>query len=235
MPRFVCFQTIGAVGQGPQTASCFEAATAGRFPEGAGSLNLRRRCISIESYEPTCVERDLPMVVPTRNEIRQALLVALADGASHCSDNVELAVADILGLSDSQRRARAGSGTRLGNEIDWIKGAGDMGLGLFERVGPKLYRLTAYGRSAAAGDIDPNATRTIHGRVSSPPTDLEERLDEDAEALRHDPNNIAALNRSARRYLERGENARAIETFERVLAIDPSNTIAAGRLRQLGR
>jgi tetratricopeptide (TPR) repeat protein len=109
-----------------------------------------------------------------------------------------------------------------------------MGLGLFERVGPKLYRLTPYGRSAV-GDVEPGATRTIHGRVSSPPADLEERLDEDARTLGHDPNNIAALNRTARRYLERGETARAIETFERVLAIDPTNMIASGRLRQLRR
>ena len=71
--------------------------------------------------------------------------------------------------------------------------------------------------------------------MSSPPTDLDERLDEDAETLRRNPNNIAALNRTARRYLERGETARAIETFERVLAVDPRNRIAAERLRQLRR
>ena len=91
------------------------------------------------------------MVFPTRDEIRKALLLALADGATHDSDEVEVAVADILGLSDSQRRARAGNGTRLGNEIDWIKGAGDMELGLFERVGPKRYRLTPYGQLDRCG------------------------------------------------------------------------------------
>jgi hypothetical protein len=178
------------------------------------------------------------MVFPTRAEIRKALLLALADGAPHCSDDVEVAVANILGLSDSQRRALAGSGgsTRLGNEIDWVKGAGDMGVGFFERVGPKLYRLTPYGQSAAAGDIDlDRATRTFHSRVSSPPNDLEQLLHQDAETLRRDPHNIPALIRTARRYQERGETTRAIETFERVLAIDPRNTIAAGRLRQLRR
>ena len=95
------------------------------------------------------------MEFPTRDDIRNALLLALADGASHDSDDVEVAVADVLGLSDSQRRARAGNGpgTRLGNEIDWVKGAGDREVGFFERVGPKLYRLTRYGQSVAAGDI----------------------------------------------------------------------------------
>ena len=178
------------------------------------------------------------MEFPTRAEIRKALLLALADGAPHYSDDVEVAVADILGLPDSQRRALTGNGrsTRLGNEIDWVKGAGDMGVGFFERVRPKLYRLTPYGQSAAAGDIDlDHATRTIRSRVSSPPSDLEQLLDKDAETLRHDPNNIPALIRTGRRYQEHGETARAIETFERVLAIDPRNTIAAGRLRQLRR
>ena len=147
-----------------------------------------------------------------------------------------MAVADILGLSDSQRSALAGNGTRLGNEIDWVKGAGDMGVGFFERVRPKLYRLTPYGQSAAAGDIDiDRVTRTIRSRVSSPPSDLERLLDKDAGTLRHDPNNIPALIRAGRRYQEHGDTARAIETFERVLAIDPRNTIAAGRLRQLRR
>jgi restriction endonuclease Mrr len=178
------------------------------------------------------------MEFPTRDEIRKALLLALADGAPHDSDDVEAAVADILGLSDSQRRALAGNGrgTRLGNEIDWVKGAGGMELGLFERVRPKLYRLTPYGRSAAAGDIDlDRVTRTIRGRVRSPPSDLNQLLDKDAETLSHDPDNIPALIRTGRRYQEHGEAARAIETFERVLAIDPKNTIAAGRLRQLRR
>ena len=178
------------------------------------------------------------MVFPTRAEIREALLLALADGAPHYSDDVEVAVADILGLSDSQRCALAGNGrgTRLGNEIDWVKGAGDMGVGLFERVGPKLYRLTPYGKSAAAGDIDlDHATRTIRSRVSSAPSDLEQLLHKDAETLRHDPHNIPALTRTARRHQERGETTKAIEMFERVLAIDPRNTIAAGRLRQLRR
>jgi len=178
------------------------------------------------------------MQFPTRAEIRKALVVALADGGPHYSDDVEVAVADILGLSDSQRHALAGNGrgTRLGNEIDWVKGAGDMGVGLFERIRPKLYRLTSYGQSAAAGKIDlDHATRTIRSRVSSPPSDLEQLLDKDAETLRHDPGNIPALIRTGRRYQEHGETPRAIETFERVLAIDPSNTIAGGRLRQLRR
>ena len=178
------------------------------------------------------------MEFPTRDDIRKALLLALADGASHDSDDVEVAVADILGLSDSQRRARAGNGrgTRLGNEIDWVKGAGDRDVGFFERVGPKLYRLTRYGQSVAAGDIDlDRATRTIRSRVSSSPSDLEQLQDKDAETLGHDPNNIPALNRTGRRYQEHGEMERAIETFERVLAIDPRNTIAAERLRQLRR
>ena len=60
------------------------------------------------------------MEFPTRAEIRKALLLALADCAPHDGDDVEVAVADILGLSDSQRHAPAGHGrsTRLGNEID---------------------------------------------------------------------------------------------------------------------
>lgn len=178
------------------------------------------------------------MEFPTRAEIRKALLLALADGAPHYGDDVEVAVADILGLSDSQRRAPAGHGrgTRLGNEIDWVKGAGDMEVGFFARVRPKFYRLTPYGQSAAAGEIDlDHATRTIRSRVSSTPSDLEQLLDQDAETLRHDPDNIPALIRSGRRHQEHGETARAIETFERVLAIDPRNTIAEGRLRQLRR
>ena len=178
------------------------------------------------------------MEFPTRAEIRKALLLALANGAPHDSDDVELAVANIVGLSDSQRRALAGNGrtTRLGNEIDWVKGAGDREFGLFERVGPKLYRLTPYGKKVAAGDVDlDRATRTIRSGVSSPPSDLEQLQDKDAETLGHDPNNIPALIRTGRRYQEDGDTARAIETFERVLAIDPRNTIAAARLRQLRR
>jgi hypothetical protein len=174
------------------------------------------------------------MVFPTRTEILKALLAALADGATHYSDDVETAVADILGLSDSQRRARAGNGSRLGNEIDWIKGAGDQGAGFFERVGPKRYRLTPHGRSAAAGNVDlDHATRTIRGRVNPRPSDLEQLLDDDVETLRNDPNNIPALNRTGRRYQQRGETARAIQMFERVLAVDPRNTIAAKRIREL--
>ncbi len=216
MPRFVCSRPSTTLGNDLRRCCAAKRygrrqATTGRFSEseGAGSHNVGGLAPP-STCEATSVEGDLSMVFPTRDEIRKALLLALADGGSHYSDDVEVAVADILGLSDSQRHARAGNGTRLGNEIDWIKGAGDMGLGLFERVGPKLYRLTPYRRSAAAGDIDPDAMRTIHGRASSPPTDLEERLDEDAETLKHDPNNIAVLNRIARRYLKRGESARAI-------------------------
>jgi hypothetical protein len=178
------------------------------------------------------------MVFPTRAEIRKALLLALADGAPHYSDDVEVAVADILCLSDSQRRALAGNGrsTRLGNEIDWVKGAGDMEVGFLERVGPKLYQLTPYGQSATAGDINlDHPTRTFHSRASSPLSDLEQLLHKDAETLRHDPQNIPALIRTARRHQERGETTRAIEIFERVLVIDPRSPIAAGRLRQLRR
>jgi hypothetical protein len=111
-----------------------------------------------------------------------------------------------------------------------------MELGLFERVRPKLYRLTPYGRSAAAGEIDlDDVTRTIRGRVRSPPSDLDQLLDKDAETLSHDPDNVPALIRTGRRYQEHGETARAIGTFELVLAIDPKNAIAAGRLRRLRR
>jgi len=71
-----------------------------------------------------------------------------------------------------------GSATRLTGSRE----PGDMGVGLFERVRPRLYRLTPYGRSAAAGDIDlDHATRTIGSRVSSPPTDLEQLLDKTLE------------------------------------------------------
>lgn len=109
-------------------------------------------------------------------------------------------------------------------------------LGLFERVAPKLYRLTPYGRSVAAGDVDLSATRTVNsGRVRSPPPDLDERLNEDVATLRRDPNDVAALNRTARRHLERGEPAEAISVFERVLEIDPKNPIATRRLRELRR
>jgi hypothetical protein len=71
----------------------------------------------------------MPIEFPTRAEIRKALVLALANGAPHYSDDVEVAVADILRLSESQRCAIAGNGrgTRLGNEIDWVKGAGGHG------------------------------------------------------------------------------------------------------------
>lgn len=176
------------------------------------------------------------MLFPTRTEIRKALVLALADGAPHASEAVEAAVADILGLSDSQRRASAGNGhsTRLGNEIDWIKGAGDTEVGLFERVGPRLYRLTPLGRSVAAGKIDlDRTTRTINSGGVSLPSDLERLLHEDAETLSRDPRNVPALNRTARRYHEQGEIAEAIVMFERVLAVEPNNKIALGRLRTL--
>jgi hypothetical protein len=80
-----------------------------------------------------------------------------------------------------------------------------------------------------------HATRTIRDRVRSPPSDLEQLRDQDAETLSHDSDNVPALIRTGRRYQEHGETARAIETFERVLVIAPGNTIAAGRLRQLRR
>jgi ADP-ribosylglycohydrolase len=188
------------------------------------------------SHPRTNVQGETHMVFPTRTEILKALLAAFADGATHYSDDVEAAVADILELSESQRLARAGNGSRLGNEIDWIKGAGDQGVGFFERVGPKRYRLTPHGRSAAAGNIDlDHATRTIRGRVNPRSSDLDELLDDDVETLRNDPNNIPALNRTGRRYQERGETAKAIDMFERVLALDPTNTIAARRIRELQR
>jgi hypothetical protein len=58
------------------------------------------------------------MEFPTRAEIRKALLLALADDAPHYSDDVEVAVADILGLSDSHRRALAGNGRGTSGGVD---------------------------------------------------------------------------------------------------------------------
>lgn len=179
------------------------------------------------------------MLFPTRPKIRKALLKALADGEAHDSDQVEVAVAQILGLSDAQRREPYGNGggTRLGNEIDWVKGAADAGFAYFERVGPKLYRLTSRGKSAEANWIDvDDASRTVRNFATySPAHDLDQSGDSDAEILRRDPRNTPALNRTGRRYVERGDSAKAIETFERVLAIDPTNDVAIKRLRQLRR
>jgi hypothetical protein len=180
----------------------------------------------------------MPMQFPTRNEIRKALLLALADDMSHDSDQVEGAVADILDLSNPQRVEpyADGSGTRLGNEIDWVKGADDKGFGYFERVEPKLYRLTPRGKSAAANNIDlDHATRTIRRRASPEAAGLEQLADQDAETLSRYPDNIPALLRTARRCLQDGERAKAIEIFEHVLAIDPNNRIASQRLRELRR
>ena len=64
---------------------------------------------------------------------------------------------------------------------------------------------------------------------------LNSYYDKDAETLRHDPNNIPALIRTGRRYQEHGETARAIETFERVLAIDPWEHDRCGAAPQLRR
>ena len=59
-----------------------------------------------------------------------------------------------------------------------------MEFGFFERVGPKLYRLTPYGQSVAAGEIDlDRATRTIRSRVSSTPSDLEQLQDQHVKPL----------------------------------------------------
>ncbi len=108
--------------------------------------------------------------LPTQGEIRKALLLAYADGAAHTSDKVEVAVANVLGLSDVQRlmRYRDGRGSKLGNEIDWVKGAGDARFGYFERVGAKLYRLTRDGKLALDRGVEINgATRTVSGRGGS--------------------------------------------------------------------
>jgi len=53
------------------------------------------------------------------------------------------------------------------------------------------------------------------------------------EVLEQDPRDAAALNRLGRRYADLGLLSEARATFKRVLAIDPSNPIATGRLRQL--
>jgi Mrr N-terminal domain len=154
------------------------------------------------------------MLFPTRNEIRRALLLALADGRALDSDQVEAIVADILDLSEAQRSEPYGNGqgTRLGNEIDWVKGAEDKGFGYFERVGPKLYRLTPRGKRAAVGGIDlDRETRTVRRPGSPSRTDLEQLVDADAETLRRDPDNIPALNRTARRHLERGDNKKQLK------------------------
>ena len=127
--------------------------------EGYGSAGSRPLgSLSAPDWERPSSEAhtncQLRFALPARRY--EARSLTLANGAPHDSDDVELAVANIVGPSDSQRRALAGNGrtTRLGNEIDWVKGAGDREFGLFERVGPKLYRLTPYGKKVAAGDVD---------------------------------------------------------------------------------
>lgn len=113
-------------------------------------------------------EIELPF--PVRDELRRALLLALRDGEPGYSDDVEAAVADILKLSQRQRRVfyLNGHGTKLGNEIDWVKGADDEGFGYFENVGTKLYQLTEAGRKAAAKGVTlTGQTRIV--RAQEPP------------------------------------------------------------------
>ncbi len=53
--------------------------------------------------------------------------------------------------------------------------------------------------------------------------------------LRHAPDDSVAMNRLGRAYEAIGSIAQAKETFQRAVEVDPDNTIAAGRLRDLVR
>lgn len=100
------------------------------------------------------------MDFPGRDEIRIALLYAYGDGKVHWSEAVEPLVARHLNLDETQRAAPNGDGsrTRLGNEIDWVKGAFDEEYGFFERVRDKFYKLSESGMAAlAAHERDPTA------------------------------------------------------------------------------
>jgi tetratricopeptide (TPR) repeat protein len=53
--------------------------------------------------------------------------------------------------------------------------------------------------------------------------------------LEEDPENIEAYNRLAKSFSEQGETAKAKETYEAVLALDPYNSIAQKNLAKLGQ
>ena len=53
--------------------------------------------------------------------------------------------------------------------------------------------------------------------------------------LRHAPDDSVAMNRLGRAYEAIGSIAQAKETFQRAVEVDPGNTIAVGRLRDLVR
>jgi predicted TPR repeat methyltransferase len=85
-------------------------------------------------------------------------------------------------------------------------------------------------------------------RRSELPTDVAQRRESAAETidpedaiavntviLRHAPDDTAAMNRLGRAYEAIRSIEQAEQTFRRALAVDPSNAIASGRLRGLGR
>ena len=88
----------------------------------------------------------------------------------------------------------------------------------------------------------------IDARRSELPEDVEQLREHAAETtapedaiavnaaiLEHDPDDGVALNRLGRAYEAIGDIAKAKQTFEHAVEVDPANTIAVGRLRDLVR
>jgi tetratricopeptide (TPR) repeat protein len=65
--------------------------------------------------------------------------------------------------------------------------------------------------------------------------DPEDSIAINSQILLQEPNSLVALNRLGRAYESTGAQALAIETFQAVLEIDPTNTVATRRLADLER
>jgi tetratricopeptide (TPR) repeat protein len=123
---------------------------------------------------------------------------------------------------------------------------------------PYAHLFTDADRAAASKRLAPHieaiegrkaATKArIDERGSELPEDVEQLRDLAAEAaapedaiavntaiLRHAPDDVVAMNRLGRAYEAIGSLARAKETFQQAVAVDPDNAIAVGRLRDLVR
>jgi tetratricopeptide (TPR) repeat protein len=123
---------------------------------------------------------------------------------------------------------------------------------------PYAHLFTDADRAAASKRLAPHieaierrkaaTTARIEERHSELPEDVEQLRDLAAEAtgpeeaiavntaiLQHAPDDVVAMNRLGRAYEAIGSLAQARETFEQAVAVDPDNSIAVGRLRDLVR
>jgi tetratricopeptide (TPR) repeat protein len=113
---------------------------------------------------------------------------------------------------------RAAATTRLAPHIEAIERRKAARTARIDMRRSELPADVAQLRELAAETIDPEDAIAVNTAI-----------------LRHAPDDTAAMNRLGRAYEAIGSIEQAEQTFRRALAVDPSNAIASGRLRGLGR